>query len=222
VLAPLRPPGWGRGDPGKVVVVAPHPDDETLGVGGMLHDLSRHGWRAVVVAVTDGEAAYGREDPARVARLRRVRPLEQARALFRLAREAELVRLGIPDAAVARHQPELVEALVPVASGATLLISTWRGDGHPDHEATATASARVAVEVGVPFVEFPIWAWHWATPDDLPCARLRGWRLSPAALETKRQALRAFRSQTVAAEGPPALPPHVVARFLRTIETFFV
>src|SRR6266852_506851 len=61
LLAQAGPPAWVGREPGGVVVVAPHPDDETLGVGGMLHDLSARGWRVTVVAVTDGEAAYGRE-----------------------------------------------------------------------------------------------------------------------------------------------------------------
>jgi LmbE family N-acetylglucosaminyl deacetylase len=221
LLAALEPPDWERGDAGTVVVVAPHPDDETLGAGGMVHDLSARGWRAVVLAVTDGEAAYGR-DPVRVARLRRVRPLEQARALFRLSPRAESQRLGLPDGRVASHKPELSAVLRSLAREASLLISTWRGDGHPDHRATAEVTADVAAAVRVPFAEFPIWAWHWSSPDQMPRARLRGWRLSPAALEAKRLALRAFPSQISASEGPPVLGPHVIARFLRPIEAFFV
>src|SRR5262245_29305230 len=51
-------PRWRPGAPGVVLVVSPHPDDEVLGVGGLLHDLVAMGWRVRLASVTDGEAAY--------------------------------------------------------------------------------------------------------------------------------------------------------------------
>ena len=41
---------------GRVVVFAPHPDDEVLGCGGALADLLDRGARLDVVLVTDGAA----------------------------------------------------------------------------------------------------------------------------------------------------------------------
>ena len=43
-------PVWQPGPPGRIVVVSPHPDDETLAVGGLLHDLASLGWRVALVA----------------------------------------------------------------------------------------------------------------------------------------------------------------------------
>jgi hypothetical protein len=45
-----------------------------------------------------------------------------------------------------------------------LCLATWRGDGHPDHEAVGRAAARAARFVGATLWEFPVWAWHWARP----------------------------------------------------------
>ena len=44
-------------DSGRVVVVAPHPDDEVLGAGGALASLAARGTRVLLVAVTEGEAS---------------------------------------------------------------------------------------------------------------------------------------------------------------------
>lgn len=222
LLAQAAPPAWVRDDPGIVVVVAPHPDDETLGAGGMLYDLNACGWRVTVVAVTDGEAADGREHRGQVERLRRRRPLEQSRAVFCLSRDADIIRLGIPDGEVASCGERLQAALLPLARRASLLVSTWRGDGHPDHEAAGLATARIAAEARVSLAEFPIWAWHWGCPEDLPVARFRGWRLSVDALGAKRRALRAYTSQIAPAHGFPVLPDHVLARFFRPVEAFLV
>src|ERR1017187_6364577 len=60
----------------RVVVFAPHPDDEVLGCGGALADLIDRGAGVDVVLVTDGAAgAKGPEDRARIASLR----LEESR-----------------------------------------------------------------------------------------------------------------------------------------------
>ena len=44
--------------PATAVVIAPHPDDEVLGVGGLLTLLARTGTAVHIVAVTDGEASH--------------------------------------------------------------------------------------------------------------------------------------------------------------------
>ena len=58
--------GWAR-----VLVLAAHPDDEVLGVGGTMALLAAAGARLRLVAVTDGEASHpGHPDPAALAALR--------------------------------------------------------------------------------------------------------------------------------------------------------
>ncbi|WP_338337804.1 PIG-L family deacetylase, partial [Xanthomonas citri] len=46
----------------RVVVVSPHPDDEVLGCGGLLAMAIASGRQALIVSVTDGEAAYPQDD----------------------------------------------------------------------------------------------------------------------------------------------------------------
>lgn len=41
-----------------IVIVSPHPDDETLGAGGFIASQRARGIDVSVVAVTDGENAY--------------------------------------------------------------------------------------------------------------------------------------------------------------------
>ena len=60
-LRELTPYSVPPPDSGRVVVVAPHPDDEVLGAGGALASLAVRGARLLLVAVTDGEAS----DPER-------------------------------------------------------------------------------------------------------------------------------------------------------------
>ncbi len=55
-LADARP--WQPSER-PVLVVAPHRDDETLGAGGLIAAQRSRGIEVRVVAVTDGEMAYG-------------------------------------------------------------------------------------------------------------------------------------------------------------------
>ena len=63
------------------VVVAPHPDDETLLSGGLIAHQARAGVPVIVLAVTDGEAAYP-GDPDGLARQRRREQRQALRAPF--------------------------------------------------------------------------------------------------------------------------------------------
>jgi LmbE family N-acetylglucosaminyl deacetylase len=46
--------------PGTVLVIAPHPDDETLGCGGLIAKRVAEGRRVVIAVVTDGRALFRR------------------------------------------------------------------------------------------------------------------------------------------------------------------
>ena len=61
----------------RMLVVAPHPDDETLGAGGLIAYQRSRGVEVTVAAVTDGERAY-----ADSRGLGETRVLEQAEALL--------------------------------------------------------------------------------------------------------------------------------------------
>lgn len=219
-------PRWHPGAAGLVLVVSPHPDDETLAVGGLLHDLVAAGWRVRLASVTDGEAAY----PG-VSGLGAVRRSELASALDRLgiARATVIHHLALPDGHVAQCQAALEARLAPLVAGASWVLAPWRDDGHPDHEACGRAAAAVVARGGggpirfFPAIRFfPVWAWQWAAPGS-PAARTllasaERRDLSPRALHAKRAALAAFTSQQDSALGPAILPSHVLDRFVRPFE----
>lgn len=222
-----RLPEWSRpGSGGHVVVVSPHPDDETLGVGGLLAELLARGWSVCVAAVTDGEAAYGREGPLVGRGLARRRQAEQEEALRRLneagvADRISILRFGMPDGEVETARADLTAALASALRGADWCLAPLVWDGHPDHEVSG-AAARDACGNRVPLASYPIWAWHWATPSQLPLARAIRVPLSPATRERKAHALRCFTSQYEPVEGGPVVPPHVRVRFERPFEVLLL
>src|ERR1035437_3836067 len=120
----------------RVLVLAPHPDDEVFGCGGALADLLERGARVDVVLVTDG-AARGRITSARIA--------ESQRALEALG-GGIVHEGGIPDRGAGDRLPE-IEALLArwlVEAAPDLVFAPSPVETHPDHRAVAVALFRVA------------------------------------------------------------------------------
>lgn len=211
----------------RLVVVAPHPDDEVLTCGGLLHMQAARGGSVLVVAVTDGEASHRGSAQWTASRLAPVRRLESTNALALLGIPFSWVtRLGLPDGAVQRQRPQLTSALTRLLRADDLVVATWRLDGHPDHEAVGTAAAQACATVGCKLAEAPVWMWHWGVPQhaSIPWERLCGLRLSEAAQEKKRRALAAHRTQLTPRDGgkEPVLGSEIQRRARRSVEYFFV
>jgi LmbE family N-acetylglucosaminyl deacetylase len=210
----------------RAVVVAPHPDDEVLAVGGLLAMLARAGRQSLVVAVTDGGASHRGSTQWPRERLLRVRPMESRRALLHLGLPGDTLRLALPDGGLSAQGDALTAYLEAIIAPTDVVFTTWRMDGHPDHEATGHAAAVAAARVGAQFVEVPVWAWHWAEPGDarLPWRQARRLMLDAPTLRQKTTALQAFDSQLRfdASTGRQAvLRGSTIERAARPFEVFF-
>jgi LmbE family N-acetylglucosaminyl deacetylase len=203
----------------RVVVLAAHPDDEVLGVGGLLSALAAGGSEIVAVWATDGEASHPGSRALSPEQLRVLRRDESRRALARLGVSlAQSIVLGLPDGGLRDRVPALRTAIRDLLAPDDVVLAPWRRDAHPDHEAVGEVAAQIATTL----VEYPIWMWHWAMPDDsrVPWSRLRTVAVpDPVA---KALAIDAFDTQVRPIGPAPAdaaiLPPQVVARFVRPFE----
>lgn len=212
----------------RLVVVAPHPDDEILASGGLLALHTARTGPCLVVAVTDGEASHP-PSPGRNAQqlgaLRADESREGLQALGLAPDPATWLRLQLPDSAVADQAHVLAAALRPILTRADLVVTTWRLDGHPDHEACGRAVAQACHIVGCALLEAPVWMWHWSHPGDarVPWSRLIGVPLPAEVVARKHRALAAHRSQLHPAQPgeAPILGDTMASRVARPAEYFF-
>ncbi len=209
----------------QLLVVAAHPDDETLAAGGFLHAVHAAGGQIRLVVATDGEAAFPDATEAQRVALARTRRAELDRALGELGLDGvEVHRLGLPDSGLAAVEARLVDALRPLAAGVDACLAPWVHDPHPDHAAAGRA-ALAAAPAGAHRFGYPIWTWVWGDPDDpgLPWSRAVEHRLDPTARRAKQRAVGAHTSQL--RPGPdgaePILPAAVLAHFDGDREVFF-
>ncbi len=208
----------------EMVVVAAHPDDETLGFGASTAMLARRGVRVKVVAVSDGSASHPNLSPVERDCLARTRRAELSSATKVLGVE-EPIWLGLPDGAVSDHEDRLADLLSDILAYGAWCVANWRGDGHPDHEAVGRAAAVATARTRTVLLEYPVWMWHWASPGDaaVPWDRLFAMPVADNAVETKAAAAQCYRSQLDApsADSYPVLAPFVVERLLSVKEAVF-
>ena len=213
-----------------MLVLAPHPDDESLGCGLLLAERWRRGLPAHVACLTDGAASHpgSRRWPRpRLAALRRAeleaavtrlggRPARDMTWLGHL--DAALHRVHGPGADLARDVAALVDRL-----GARVLLAASGADAHCDHVACAEAARRVAARrPGLSLYDYAVWSrWQaWAAG-----RRVAGLVLDlPEWRAAKRAAVAAHRSQMgLVVEDDPdgfAMPPGFAARFCDEAEIY--
>ncbi|WP_326837470.1 bifunctional PIG-L family deacetylase/class I SAM-dependent methyltransferase [Amycolatopsis rhabdoformis] len=218
-------PEWPDDAFDRALVVAAHPDDETLGASGLLQHLHGAGTAVTLAVATDGEAAFPDSAPAERRELGRVRRRELRESLRAQGlSDVEPVWLGLPDSALADHEAELTAALRERAAGHDLVLLPWPDDPHPDHRAAGRA-ALAAAPVSAHRWSYPIWLWHQRSPSDpgIPWQHARSYGLTDRERGAKAAAVAAFTSQLK--PGPrgedPILPPEVLAHFAGSAETFF-
>lgn len=226
-------PGTGDGDwraalggealwspkPGPLLIVSPHPDDEVLGAGGLIRKWSERGHRVIVLSVTDGEAAYPGWQGLNVIRRGE---LDQALATL-CSRPVRAVRLAIPDGSVRMKLVVLTGALRKLCESGPTLVAPFEADGHPDHEAAASACLAVATDLGLPIARYPIWAWHHAEPAAFAGRRWGRFALDARTQAAKCAAMDCFVSQLNPGDSrEPIVPAHVLEYFKRDYEAFLV
>jgi LmbE family N-acetylglucosaminyl deacetylase len=206
-----------------LVIVGAHPDDETLGLGATAAHLVARGVEVRLVSASDGGAAHPDASDAEQDLLADERRSELDAAAGTLGAGGPIT-FGLPDGRLADHEDRLaalLTALLADTGPGTWCAATWRGDGHPDHEAVGRAAAIAAAATAVPLVEYPVWMWHWARPDDpaVPWDRAFKVDLPEQAVDVKELAAQCFHSQFGTTD--PVLPPFVLPRLLSVGEVVF-
>ncbi len=197
----------------RLVVVAPHPDDETLGVGGLIASTSERGGHVLVVSLTDGEAAYVQDG------LADLRHDELCAAMHRLSLAAPVAidRWQLPDGDLGGREAEIAERLSQIVQPGDFVVGPLDRDGHPDHDAAGAAVLALVDDGSIDVASYPVWSWHWHDPSSSVITE-RGQRvqMTRSALTAKLAAIDMYPSQTA---GPgPILPDHFVRRFDQPFE----
>lgn len=127
----------------KIIVFAPHPDDETLGCGGTIAKRISEGYEILVVVMTDGRYSFMKglgivSDPT-PEELKEIRKDEVKRATRILGvPEEDLLFLDYVDGTLKENGTEAQEKVTTLLkeSAPSEIYFPYEMDCHPDHRAT--------------------------------------------------------------------------------------
>ena len=218
-----------------ILIVAPHPDDETLGCGGAIALLGSLNCHVRVMVMSDGTLSHPRSRKYPAAKLKALRESETIAALSILGIESKNVDfLGLLDGSISTYYSQkrrnaivaCCEKLIEINPQTIFL--PWRYDPHPDHRGTWSLinTALSCISLKPRIIEYPIWDWDPQQRKSIPDSeQIDCWRLDiNQVLELKTLAIEAYRSQTtdLIDDDPEGfrLSPQMLANFARPWEVY--
>lgn len=211
----------------RVVIVAPHPDDEVLGCGGLMQQLILLNCKILILAVTNGTQSHPNSRKYSPDQLNILRPQESLEALNCLGvlQSTERVELNLLDGQIHLQTDQLWQSLDNIIQADDILICSYVFDGHPDHEAVGKTVQAYATAKQILYLHVLIWAWHWAEPLDarIDWHSAKAYHLTEEQLIKKHQAILQFKSQIEADEttgNMAVLSTSIINRLLMPYEVY--
>jgi LmbE family N-acetylglucosaminyl deacetylase len=212
----------------RILFIAPHPDDESLGGGGLLQRVFAARIPVRILFATNGDnnpwAQRFWERRWKIGSTERVRwgkrrQEEAIAAIATLGGSPECTRFaGFQDQNITsllmRGVPELLAVLAEEISvfNPSILVIPTALDAHPDHSALCVAISLVLDSIGNPGIQ--VWEYVVHEPHVEICRPPVMLGLNPVEIEKKRNAIRCHETQV-------ALNANRFLRFAKAKETFY-
>ncbi len=153
----------------KIIIFAPHPDDELVGAGGSLCKWINEGHEVHIIYISDGRAAYRYErENKNLIETQETKISEEELAQIRMQEVNKVATfLGIPDThihkfkfpdqKVADNIETAIEQSKEIIKDADRLVIPSNNNPHVDHHATFDIAVRTAQELKLKEVEFYVY-----------------------------------------------------------------
>jgi LmbE family N-acetylglucosaminyl deacetylase len=187
---------------GSILILAPHPDDESIGCGGLIAARRERGRDVHVIVITDGTASHPKSREFPKPRLAALRESEVRAAIAVLGLPGDhLAFLRLPDGNAPHHGRRFRTATARIAQYARdhrigVIVTTWPHDPHCDHEAAYLLGRAAAQNIGARLLCYPVWGWTLTKNVWLPATPILGARIDITSYRAaKHRAIACHRSQ---------------------------
>jgi len=145
----------------KIIVFAPHPDDETLGCGGTIAKRISEGYEVLIVVMTDGKYAFSKvlginSDPS-PEELKQIRREEMKRAAKSLGvLERNVIFLDFEDGKLGENSKEAEEEATQILkeNRPAEAYFPYEKDDHIDHRETNRIIKNSIKKLGLPILKY--------------------------------------------------------------------
>jgi LmbE family N-acetylglucosaminyl deacetylase len=222
---------------GRVVVFAPHPDDETLGCGGTIAKKLAEGYEVIIVVMTDGRflllKSFGIDDDPSPEQVKEIRCGEVLRATKILGvPEDNVIFLDFVDGTLEEKEEAAEEKVAEIFEryAPSEVYFPFERDAHPDHQATNRIVRRAVEKLGIKPMMYRYTIMHKAARFgpllEFLASIFKRDRIYVDVSEflpLKREAVKEFKSELTAIS-PKQRKPHTkdFKKFLKKKEAFYI
>lgn len=180
---------------GNTLIIAPHPDDEVIGCGGLIARLVLQHRIPHVVVMTGGEGSHaGCCDTSKEDIVKARRRLTRNALTILGIPESHIHELNFADGNINGNDPEVkkLRHLVVELKPESVFVPHW-GEGWPDHINTANIVRDIA-PASAEIWEYCVWMWYYNVWRGLDWHNARRLSMSPEEHALKLKAMDAYVS----------------------------
>jgi LmbE family N-acetylglucosaminyl deacetylase len=175
----------------STLVFAPHPDDEVLGCGGLIHQKKKAGADLKIVFMTDGARSHAHLMPE--SQMKSIREAEGRSAAQVLGLDAsDVIYLAFRDQTLSAHQQQALKRVrdILLHENPDDIFIPYRHERPADHRATYDVVLEAIKQTGYTgrIYAYPIWFWY-------------HWPWVPVSVQGVRNRLRMLRNTLVGCAG---------------------
>lgn len=178
---------------GKVLIVAPHPDDEVIGCGGLIARLVEEGRTPQIIVMTGGDGSHnGCCQIAKELLVKARRELTRNALSILGVPENYLHELDFPDGGIDNTLPQIeqLKTLLSELKPDSIFVPHW-GEGWSDHVRTAQIIRELA-PTDVSIWEYCVWVWYYNVWRDIDWGNAAVLSLTSVEQELKHKAMDAY------------------------------
>lgn len=178
---------------GNVLIIAPHPDDEAIGCGGLIARLIREGRTPHVVVMTGGEGSHNgccKTPKDDIVKARR-NLTQNALAILGVP-ESHIHELNFPDGGIemSNREVEKLKDIIDDIKPDSIFVPHW-GEGWNDHVRTREIGLQLAPD-GTEVYEYCVWMWYYNVWHGLDWRNARRLDMTTDEHKLKLQAMDAY------------------------------
>lgn len=209
---------------GRCLILAPHPDDEVFGCGGLIARLAADGRAPYVVVLSGGGGSHRSCCDVAEKEIVSARRILTRQSAVELGVPAEnIFELDYPDGNIGGDHPAQEARLCEIIDEVTpdIVLVPHRGEGWPDHLAVREIGLRLAPAQAEVY-EYCVWMWYYLQRS-LDWTNAASLRMTPDEHDRKQAAIRAYTSECAPCGKPwvGVLPKLFVKANSADVELFF-
>jgi len=195
----------------RILIIAPHPDDEVIGCGGIIARKAKIGQTPHIIFMTGGEESHHWCCSVENSDITRVRRGLTRLALKQLGVNKEFIHeLNFPDGSISPDNSEIHKLikLIEKIKPSTIFIPHW-GEGWPDHVNTA----RIVKDIlpsDTEIWEYCVWMWYYNVWRGLDWKNAATLSMTPEEHSLKLKAMDAYTTPLAPCGKPwSGVLPHI-------------